>query len=480
MSRRKWCGAILSAAVTCLGAGHTCAQELERKWCARAVATDPLKPRAETARARVNLTGAALDSTLQRTVVGRLIQAQVWPSQPTEVFIEPWTESNCVAAEGREITIEVEISADEVEALRAELSRGSDALQTVRQLAKRAVMSLDLASSTLTEQREWLRLYFATNRQRTGREATAEAFSDERSDALQVGTVDVSVRRQQRMRPLDNPSVLRFEAVTSPIDVAVAGSWQALDIASWRAELRDRAARFGRPGVLLFVHGYNVTFTEAAQRAGQLAYDLAFPGPTVFMSWPSDAKVVRYLQDGRDAENSWAVMERLLDELTSINRDGPVHVVAHSMDNRVMLGGLAGLLERDPDRRRAVASVVMAAPDIDQDSFRLNWARKVLNLGIPFTLYASDRDLTMSFSAALQGGRRLGHGGVALFRTRGLDSVDASAVTREMFGLNHSYFGDEATVLSDLFFLLRQGIPADRRPYLKRLEPYPASVWAIR
>jgi len=49
-----------------------------------------------------------------------------------------------------------------------------------------------------------------------------------------------------------------------------------------------------KPGVLLFVHGYNVSFEDAARRTGQLAYDLGFEGPTVFFSWPSRGSVTAY------------------------------------------------------------------------------------------------------------------------------------------------------------------------------------------
>jgi esterase/lipase superfamily enzyme len=35
------------------------------------------------------------------------------------------------------------------------------------------------------------------------------------------------------------------------------------------------------------VHGYNVSFDDAALRTAQLAYDLTFDCPAAFFSWPS-------------------------------------------------------------------------------------------------------------------------------------------------------------------------------------------------
>lgn len=41
--------------------------------------------------------------------------------------------------------------------------------------------------------------------------------------------------------------------------------------------------------VLVFVHGFNVNFDEAVLRAGQIKYDLKFPGEVVVYSWPAGA-----------------------------------------------------------------------------------------------------------------------------------------------------------------------------------------------
>lgn len=43
----------------------------------------------------------------------------------------------------------------------------------------------------------------------------------------------------------------------------------------------------GKKQAFVFVHGFNVTFEEAAWRTAQMAYDLAFDGAPMFYSWPS-------------------------------------------------------------------------------------------------------------------------------------------------------------------------------------------------
>ena len=150
------------------------------------------------------------------------------------------------------------------------------------------------------------------------------------------------------------------------------------------------------------------------------------------------------------------------------------------MGNRVMMGALARLLEEAPGKRRALKEVIMAAPDVDQDSFRLNAAPKLLNTGPRFTLYASEHDLLLASSELIHGGNRLGMGGKSLFVIKGIDSIDASAVAKEFFALNHSYFGDKTAVLSDVFFLIHQGLPPEKRPHLTALGTGASGGWALK
>ena len=43
----------------------------------------------------------------------------------------------------------------------------------------------------------------------------------------------------------------------------------------------------------------------------------------------------------------------------------------------------------------------------------------------------------------------------------GIDTIDASAIRQDILG--HSYFGDSATVIKDLFLLLAQGLNPSAR-----------------
>ena len=448
--------------------------------CARGLNNNPAKPFTQTLRVKFLLSGPPIDESIRKAVLAQLIRATVWQGRASDVFVEEFDETDCAASAGNQSEITVEITQADIDEIRKEISRGPGVIQRVLDIARRAGMSLNQASSTPEAQKRWLRVFYATNRQITQKTSTAEAFGTVRVDALSYGAADVAVFHQKEMRDIESPAVFKFEKATSLDDFTVAGMLVPLKRDQWLEELKRRASRFEKPGVLLFIHGYNVTFVDAARRAAQLSYDLAFPGPTVFFAWPSDASVIKYPRDGRDAENSWVAAASVLSDMTGLLPDGPVYVVAHSMGNRVMMGGLTRLLEENPGKRRAIREVIMAAPDVDQDSFRLNTASKLLNIGPRFTLYASAHDLALGTSEFLHGGNRLGMGGKSLFVTSGIDSIDASAVTKEFFALNHSYFGDKTSVLSDIFFLIRQALPPEKRPHLKPAASGNTTAWELR
>jgi esterase/lipase superfamily enzyme len=476
----------LLAAWALLGLACACAVRAESRsadLCARGIGLNPLAPFAQTMRVKLDLSGAPLDDEVFKVFAEQLIRAKVWGSRADEVHVEPYDADDCSASLGRVSEIAAEVSDAEVAAIKAAIGRGDDSGQgvfaSIAELARRASLRLDLAGSGDAEQKRWLRVYYASNRNATGATQTAAAFGSERVDTLSYGAVDVALKHQADMRDIESPAVLKIDKATSLSDFEVATQLLPMTLDVWRAELRRRAARFEEPGVLLFIHGFNVSFAAAAQRSAQLAYDLAFPGPTVFLSWPSDASVVKYLRDGRDARNSRQAVAKVLSELSGLLPKGPVYVIAHSMGNRLLTEGYAQLLEDQPGRARAFREIVMAAPDVDQEDFRLNIAPRILASGPRFTLYASEHDLALGSSEWLQGGKRLGHGGPALFVERGIDSVDASAVTKEFFSLNHAYFGDTTTVLSDIFHLIRRRMAPGERPHLKPQQRGDGKAWTL-
>jgi esterase/lipase superfamily enzyme len=128
------------------------------------------------------------------------------------------------------------------------------------------------------------------------------------------------------------------------------------------------------------------------------------------------------------------------------------------MGNRVLVFGLAD----NPGPKIPLNQIVLVAADVDTEIFRQKFV-KISGHENRMTSYASKRDRALLVSSFLHRLNRIGFIEHEPFVIEGLETVDASQVNTSLLGLGHSYFGDERTVLTDLGYLLRAGLPAEKR-----------------
>jgi len=440
--------------------------EFRYQFCARGTSEAPERPFTKTVRLELIIRGVALPGDLQAPVAEKLLKETLWTDPAIVVALEVDAPGVCPSSGIATQQIEIALTPETVDKIRAETRRGPRLTLSIHAVAGKIKVSLTRSGELAGPARQWLKVFYATNRKRTSDASALNAYGTERVEQLGFGAVEVAVPYRPDMKDTQSPAIFATERLLDADSLELGARLQPMSLEQWKQTIATRAETFGSPGILVFIHGFNVSFASAARRAAQLAYDLAFPGPTVFLAWPSDGALPSYLRDSRDAENSSIAAARVLDEVSS-SRNGPVYVIAHSMGNRVMMEAYKRLLDDKPERAARFREIVMAAPDVDQESFQLYTANKILPSGPRFTLYASKHDLALASSEFVQGGQRLGFGGESLYVQAHLDSIDASAVTKEFFSLNHSYFGDTTTVMSDLYRLIRYRMPADRRPNLR-------------
>jgi len=84
-------------------------------------------------------------------------------------------------------------------------------------------------------------------------------------------------------------------------------------------------------------HGYRNSFKDAAFRAAQLGVDLKIPGATFFYSWPSAASPQGYISDSATVDVSTGYCFEFVMNLLRGFPEVPLHVIAHSMGNRMAL-----------------------------------------------------------------------------------------------------------------------------------------------
>jgi esterase/lipase superfamily enzyme len=244
-------------------------------------------------------------------------------------------------------------------------------------------------------------------------------------------------------------------------------------------DIRQAIGRTSDNAVFVFIHGYNVSFDEGLLRTAQLAFDLDMPGAPVTFSWPSNGSVEGYVADQNDAD--WAAAH--LTELLAATRDElgaeKVHIIAHSMGNRVLVQALEDLQQRGIDIPIA-SQVVLAAPDIDAELFRRDIYPAINGTTERMTLYASENDWALRASAVIAGGYpRLGDTRDGVTVLDGLETIDASLIDGGE-RLGHSYFGVTRQGLTDLYFLLKQGLAPGERRLEALLTEDGKQYWRIR
>jgi esterase/lipase superfamily enzyme len=301
-------------------------------------------------------------------------------------------------------------------------------------------------------------VYFATDR-KPAKKLTAKVprFGIDRSalGQLSLGKCEVSIPFDHKTGDLETPEkLLWFRLPANPKKhIGVVAGKVFANADEFFLEIRPLLA--AESSALVFVHGFNVTFEDAVRRTGQLANDLRFKGVAITYSWPSKGKEspLAYKRDESNIMWTEPHLEVFLRELQATGVK-EVHVIAHSMGNRAVSNVLNKL--EQPRTMTKFSNVVLAAPDIDRDIF-LQVAPAMASKARVVTLYASDRDKALLLSKAYNGYPRAGDSGGGIVICSGIVSVDVSAVDTDFVG--HGYYGDNTSILSDLFYLIRGDPP---------------------
>ena len=241
-----------------------------------------------------------------------------------------------------------------------------------------------------------------------------------------------------------------WQADANPkLDLTRRSSWTKSDAKRFQAALVQVASKFPDPTktptdqqkhVCLFVHGFNNTFVESADRYQKIASKLFDGadglGELISFDWPTAGSLLGYLPDramarrvGDDLTN---VLEALYDWLsikqaaaTKNTKDAcraRTSIIAHSMGNYALAYAMEALWTRKnrPLLVSLLQEVLMVAADVDNDMFRDgeqvsdDSGEGVSNLSYRITALYTGRDDVLGASAGLKhfGKRRLGRAGL--------------------------------------------------------------------
>lgn len=286
-------------------------------------------------------------------------------------------------------------------------------------------------------------------------------FTNNRSEdgRLKYGICEVSIPKRHKVGELESPSWFHLQFRYDPKKHITILRTSLLEESGFFSHLRRIVQASPQRDIFIFVHGYNVTFQDAARRTAQLAYDLKFPGAPVLYSWPSVGKLSGYMADEATVEVSAAHFESFVRYVGTLVGAQVIHIIAHSMGNRAVLLALERLA--GVQARPKINNVILTAPDIDVERF-YQIASAIRGYPGRTTLYASSYDRALRTSQRLHQFPRAGESGYNIVIASGVDTIDASSVDTNLFSMRHNYFGNKRTVLSDISGVLKGEAPGDR------------------
>ncbi len=321
-------------------------------------------------------------------------------------------------------------------------------------------------------------VWFGTNRKPT---AQHDGFGNERHNCVTRGRVEVYVPEAHRFGETGTAfwkRLLRFDIRDDHLRVQrVQCQEQDAFFAEIQQTMQEARETGEQPHALFFLHGFNVTFEEAAIRAAQLGCDLKVPGATAFFSWPSRGNMAAYQADEATIQASERAITDFLVEFTAKCGAEKVHVIAHSMGNRGLLRALQRIAANAESRGKVkFGQIFLAAPDVDRDLF-LDLAELYPDHSERTTLYASDGDRAVHLSAMLHTAPRAGYY-LPYTVVHGVDTVAVPDFDIDLLG--HSYFAQAEALLHDIHDLMRHNAAPAKRQRIVSTTHENVAFWKLR
>lgn len=190
--------------------------------------------------------------------------------------------------------------------------------------------------------------------------------------------------------------------------------------------LAEQSTQANRPDTLLFVHGFQTSFSKLRSMLNQLIRCYVHPadstiGRIVLFYWPSDNTLSykAYRMERLDAIDSAWVFADLISRWGNYRMDAPgqqhsekIHLMCHSMGNYLLQQSME-YLTADLSRIRSFFSqIILAAADTDWTLFETGSIFSVLpSLGRRVTLYYHPKDVVLWAAEQQHQVKRLGRDG---------------------------------------------------------------------
>jgi len=336
-----------------------------------------------------------------------------------------------------------------------------------------------------------LRLFYATNRNHVGSDrwrpdGYGKKFSDDGVENLRFGRVLVEADESKMTKYLDSDCGTMGKGNGEDLIKYLSKCAESADIVAYKESIKRSVAEDqqenvklgsqaafsdlqaimrGNTDVLLYIHGFNVSWHDAVGSALSLQEmlshcpdkDPAQHVQVVLFTWPSDGMAlpfVSYKSDRSEAAGSGNAIGRgilkVRDFLASLRRDNTMlckqdlHLLCHSMGNYLLQNALERCDAFTPGNAlpRLFEHIFLCAPDVDDTALETEQPLARLHeLARSVTVYHNRGDVALVVSDYTKGNPdRLGSNGAArpsLVHHK-VHQVDCSSIVKGL--VEHSYY----------------------------------------
>jgi len=312
---------------------------------------------------------------------------------------------------------------------------------------------------------ETVEVFFGTNRAQVG-DGPRDTHSNDRGP-LAYGRMEITVPRDRVPGSIPRPGALDVRGPRNGVHIVISNTQRfdgdGFDGALNHA-LQSDADSQRSPAMFVFVHGHAVSFDKAARQTAQLAVDLDLRAGATFYSWPNGESVGAYQVSQNNVRLSARHFTRFLQTVLAEAGESEVHIIAHSMGNRLLLEALEQLsYQGDRESEPLFGQVIWASPDVDAEYFAAVM-NDVSPMAVGMTAYTSSQDRALQLSQALGGNHpRAGQSAPLPQIAEVITAVDTSSVST---GIGHFDFTHGA--INDLRAVVWLSLPPEGRCILDR------------
>lgn len=293
---------------------------------------------------------------------------------------------------------------------------------------------------------------------------------------LRYGTVSFDPKKAKKLKdfkikiiPEVNETTLEKYADQQTVDKSVFPSTQIFE------ELYKSGIKAGeRKDILFFIHGFKSDLETSMQTLAELHRKYVEPDDSpisriVLFTWPAKKKLLKYRSDAYDAKQSGFALARSMASLREFFKqklvaekeplcEQKVHLLCHSMGNRVLENMITGLEGINIPIVSLFSEIILAGADIDYDAIESPKPMyRLIDLGQRIHIYFHNKDLALGVSETTKNAfNRLGRWGAKkndqlpddVYECDVTDIKDDDGILHDT--VHHWYYTNSASVVEDI------------------------------